>query len=210
MAVATVAAAEVEADGGTRHVVGSVVINRTLIINRAVRIHHDRLGIDDRARAAVDLQCKPAAFLAPRDMPEAMRDWCRQTNQEIPDTDGGLIRCALESLALKYRMVLGWLEELSGQKTEVIHIVGGGTQNELLNQFTANATGRPVITGPVEATALGNVLVQARTAGSVGSLAQIRDVVRASSTMQRYEPQNTGQWNEAYGRFVELQKRPNV
>ena len=147
------------------------------------------------------------AFLAPHDMPEAIRDWCRSTNQEIPDTDGGLIRCALESLALKYRMVLGWLEELSGQKTDVIHIVGGGTQNELLNQFTANATGRTVITGPVEATALGNVLVQARTSGSVGSLSQIRDIVRASSTMQRYEPQNTSQWNDAYGRFIDLIKR---
>jgi rhamnulokinase len=148
-----------------------------------------------------------SAFLAPHDMPEAIRDWCRATNQEIPDTDGGLIRCALESLALKYRMVLGWLEELSGIKTDVIHIVGGGTQNELLNQFTANATGRPVVTGPIEATALGNVLVQARTAGVVGSLAQIRDVVRASSTMQRYEPQNTTQWNDAYARFQSLKKK---
>ncbi|WP_010584274.1 rhamnulokinase [Schlesneria paludicola] len=147
-------------------------------------------------------------FLAPHDMPEAMRDWCRATNQEIPDTDGGLVRCALESLALKYRMVLGWLEELSGHKVEVIHIVGGGTQNELLNQFTANATGRPVITGPVEATALGNVLVQARTSGSVGSLSQIREIVRASCTMQRYEPQNTAQWNDAYVRFCELLKQP--
>lgn len=147
------------------------------------------------------------AFLAPHDMPEAIRDWCRETNQEIPDTDGGLIRCALESLALKYRMVLGWLEELSGEKTDVIHIVGGGTQNELLNQFTANATGRPVVTGPVEATALGNVLVQARTSGSVGSLSQIRDIVRASSTMQRYEPQNTSQWNDAYARFTSLVNR---
>ncbi len=148
------------------------------------------------------------AFLAPHDMPEAMRDWCRSTNQEIPDTDGGLVRCALESLALKYRIVLGWLEELSGEKTDVIHIVGGGTQNELLNQFTANATGRPVVTGPVEATALGNILVQARTAGSIGSLAEIRNVVRASSVMQRYEPQNMSQWNDAYGRFIELLKRP--
>lgn len=146
-------------------------------------------------------------FLAPQDMPEAMREWCRRTNQEIPDTDGGLIRCALESLALKYRMVMGWLEELSGQRIEVLHIVGGGTQNELLNQFAANATGRPVITGPVEATALGNVLVQARTSGSVSSLKEIREVVRASSTMQRYEPQNTAQWDEAYSRFLELTKR---
>lgn len=147
------------------------------------------------------------AFLAPADMPEAIREWCRQTNQEIPDTEGGIVRCALESLALKYRTVLGWLEELSGEKVEVIHIVGGGTQNELLNQFTANATGRPVITGPIEATALGNILVQARTAGAIGSLQDIRSVVRASSTMKRYEPQNTAAWNEAQSRFTEVLNR---
>ena len=149
------------------------------------------------------------AFLAPRDMPEAIREWCRATNQEIPDSEGGIIRCALESLALKYRTVLGWLEELSGERVEVIHIVGGGTQNELLNQFTANATGRPVITGPIEATALGNILIQARTAGAVGSLAEIRSVVRASSTLQRYEPQNTPAWNEAHARFSAVVNRRN-
>ncbi len=157
-------------------------------------------------RAFVDPDARE--FLAPDDMPSAIRAWCRATNQEVPDTDGQLIRCALESLALKYRMVLSWLEELSGEKTEVIHIVGGGTQNELLNQFTANATGRPVVTGPVEATALGNVLVQARTAGEIGSLKEIRDVVRASSTLKRYEPQQQAAWGEAYGRFVELLDRP--
>ncbi|MFO0916791.1 MAG: rhamnulokinase family protein [Planctomycetaceae bacterium] len=157
-------------------------------------------------RAFVDPDARE--FLAPDDMPSAIRAWCRSTNQEVPDTDGELIRCALESLALKYRLVLGWLEELSGEKTEVIHIVGGGTQNELLNQFTANATGRPVVTGPVEATALGNVLVQARTAGEIGSLKEIRDVVRASSTLKRYEPQRQAAWEEAYGRFVELMDRP--
>lgn len=147
------------------------------------------------------------AFMAPQDMPEAIRDWCRKTNQEVPDTEGGIVRCALESLALKYRTVLGWLEELSGERVEVIHIVGGGTQNELLNQFAANATGRPVITGPIEATALGNILVQARTAGAVGSLSEIRSVVRASSTMKRYEPENTAAWNEAYARFSSIMKK---
>jgi rhamnulokinase len=145
--------------------------------------------------------------MAPQEMPEAIREWCRKTNQEVPDTEGGIVRCALESLALKYRTVLGWLEELSGERVEVIHIVGGGTQNELLNQFTANATGRPVITGPIEATALGNILVQARTAGAVGSLSEIRSVVRASSTMKRYEPQNVGAWNEAYERFSSIVKK---
>jgi len=157
-------------------------------------------------RALVDPDARE--FLAPDDMPSAIRDWCRKTNQEVPDTDGALVRCALESLALKYRQVLGRLEELSGEKTEVIHIVGGGTQNELLNQFTANATGRPVITGPVEATAFGNVLLQARTAGEIGSLAEIRDVVRRSSVLKRYEPRQPAAWNEAYARFSELLDRP--
>jgi rhamnulokinase len=146
------------------------------------------------------------AFLAPPDMPDAIRDWCRKSNQEIPDTAGGIVRLVLESLALKYRTVLGWLEELSGERVEVIHIVGGGTQNVLLNQFTANATGRRVVTGPIEATALGNILVQARAAGAVGSLQEIRSVVRASSTMKTYEPKETTAWNEAHARFTALVK----
>lgn len=149
-------------------------------------------------------------FLSPDDMPSAIRNWCRETNQEVPDTEGGLIRCALESLALKYRRVLSWLEELSGEQTEVIHIVGGGSQNELLNQFTANATGRPVIAGPIEATALGNVLIQARTAGEIGSLKEIRDVVRVSSTLKCYEPQQQAAWRDAYSRFCELLDQPKT
>lgn len=147
------------------------------------------------------------SFLAPADMPTALRAWCAKTGQSNPDSPGSLIRMCLESLALKYRMVLGWLEELSGERVEVIHIVGGGTQNELLNQFTANATGRPVITGPVEATALGNVLLQARTAGDIGSLTQIRNVVRASSQMQQYLPQDQAAWDGAYQRLIDLRER---
>ncbi len=146
-------------------------------------------------------------FLAPSDMPSVLRQWCERTGQPVPDSQGALVRMCLESLALKYQMVLGWLEELSGTPVEVIHIVGGGSQNALLNQFTANATGRPVVTGPVEATALGNVLLQARTAGEVSTLAQIRDVVRASSQMQRYEPQDAANWNTAYERFLSLRER---
>ncbi len=146
-------------------------------------------------------------FLAPDDMPSAICSWAQASGQEAPDSEGQIIRCCLESLALKYRQVLTWLEELSGERVEVIHIVGGGTQNELLNQFTANACGRPVVTGPIEATALGNVLVQARTAGEIGSLAEIRSVVRASSSVKRYEPQDTFAWDDAYGRFRDLLQR---
>ena len=147
-------------------------------------------------------------FLSPDDMPTALRDWCRESGQPVPENEGQLVRCALESLAFKYRMVLEWLEELTGTAVEVIHIVGGGTQNELLNQFTANACHRPVVTGPIEATVLGNVLIQARTAGEIGSLAELRDVVRASSELKRYEPDAADVWRNAYQRFRELVSRP--
>lgn len=149
-----------------------------------------------------------AEFLNPVDMPAAMRAWCQARGTAVPESDGELVRCALESLALKYRTVLGWLEELSGTRVEALHIVGGGTQNELLNQFTANACGRPVIAGPIEATALGNVLLQARTAGALATLADMRAVVRASSVLKTYEPRDHAAWGEAYGRFVELVRMP--
>ena len=109
--------------------------------------------------------------------------------------------CVLESLALKYRETLGSLEELTGEPIEVIHIVGGGSQSQLLNQFAADACQRPVITGPVEATAMGNLLTQVKADGELSSLAEMRDVVRASSQVQRYEP---AAWNEAASRFAEL------
>ena len=109
-------------------------------------------------------------FLNPPDMPKAIQDFCRETGQPVPETEGELVRCALESLALRYRQVLGWLEELTGNRIEVIHIVGGGSRTRRLNQFAADACQRPVIAGPVEATASGNVLVQVRSSGELGSL----------------------------------------
>jgi rhamnulokinase len=150
-----------------------------------------------------------AAFLSPTDMPAEIAKWCQTRGQAAPASEGEFIRGALESLALKYRMVLGWLEELSGSRVEVIHIVGGGSQNELLNQFTANACGRPVVTGPVEATALGNVLVQARTAGAISSLSEMRAIVRASGTLKHYEPADQSAWQAAYARFCELLAIPS-
>jgi rhamnulokinase len=149
------------------------------------------------------------SFLAPADMPEAIRTWCRKTQQPVPETDGQMIRCALESLALKYRVVLGWLEELSGERVEVIHVVGGGCQNTLLNQFTANACGRPVIAGPVEATALGNVLIQARAGGAITDLREIRSVVRASVELKTFAPTQVDEWQQAAHRLNELLDRPN-
>ncbi|MCA9026649.1 MAG: rhamnulokinase [Planctomycetaceae bacterium] len=142
-----------------------------------------------------------ARFLSPDDMVEAIRESCKSNNQPIPKTDGQFIRCALESLALRYRQILEGIESLTGESIEVIHVVGGGSRNDLLNQFTANACGRPVIAGPTEATALGNVLVQARAAGDIGDLAAIREVVRTSSELMTFEPAETEAWNDAFARI---------
>ena len=137
-------------------------------------------------------------------MPTAIREWCREHGQPEPETEGQLARCAFESLALKYKVVLNQLEELTGTPIEVIHIVGGGSQNELLNQFAANACGRPVIAGPVEGTVMGNVLVQARALGEIGSLSEIRQVVHNSAAIKQYEPSDTDRWKEASERFAKL------
>ena len=143
-------------------------------------------------------------FLNPQDMPKAIQEFCRETKQPVPKTEGELVRCAYESLALKYRETLGSLEELTGEKVEVIHIVGGGSQSRILNQFAADACQRPVVTGPVEATAMGNLLTQVKADGELTSLAEMREVVRASSEVQRYEP---AAWNAAADRFAELRRR---
>ena len=145
-------------------------------------------------------------FLNPPDMPKAIQDFCRETKQPVPKTEGELVRCAYESLALKYREVLGWLEELTDNRIEVIHIVGGGSKSGILNQFTADACQRPVITGPVEATALGNLLVQVRASGELASLGEIRDVIRKSSEVATCRPGKPGAWEEASVRFAELSK----
>jgi rhamnulokinase len=145
-----------------------------------------------------------ASFILPANMPTALTDFCRRTGQPAPDDIGATIRCTLESLALCYRRVLERLEELTGQRLEVIHIVGGGSQNALLCQFTADACNRPVLAGPVEATAIGNVLVQAIGLGELGSMADAREVVRRSFEVRIYEPHASESWQEPYARFQAL------
>lgn len=142
-----------------------------------------------------------SSFILPPNMPAALAEFCRRTGQRAPDSIGATVRCALESLALCYRWVLERLEALTGQRAEVIHIVGGGSQNGLLNQFTADACNRPVLAGPVEATAIGNVLVQALGAGVLGSLAGAREVVRRSFEVRTFAPRQPDAWHEPYERF---------
>ncbi len=147
------------------------------------------------------------AFLAPANMPQAIRDYCRQTGQPVPEREGAVIGCALESLALRYRQVLLWLEELLGGRIDTIHIVGGGTQNRALCQATADACQRVVLAGPVEATAIGNVVVQAIADGQLSSISEARQVVAASFPPDRYEPRNTAAWDEAFHRFQRLARK---
>jgi rhamnulokinase len=128
------------------------------------------------------------SFANPPDMAQAIQTYCRKNNQPVPVSEGALVRCALESLAAKYARVLAALEEVAGNRINVIHIVGGGSRNQLLNQLTANRCGRRVIAGPVETTALGNVLAQVRAAGELKSLAEMREVVRAAGDLQVFEP----------------------
>ena len=141
-------------------------------------------------------------FLAPGDMAPRIQALCHETGQAVPETKGAILRCALESLALEYRWVAEKLDELTGKRLGTIHIIGGGAKHELLDQFTADATGRTVVTGPVEATALGNVLVQALALGYIGSIAEGREVIARSFELKTFTPRDTRAWDEAYQRYL--------
>lgn len=143
-------------------------------------------------------------FLTPGDHPQRIRDVCRETGQPVPESTGAVVRCVLESLALAYREVLEKVTAVAGQSASVLHIVGGGTQNILLNQMAANATGLPVVTGPIEATVIGNALVQLISLGEIAGLSQARQIVAGLDELQRYNPKDTAVWDEAYGRYQEM------
>lgn len=143
-------------------------------------------------------------FIKPDNMPDKVAAYCRETGQEMPKTPGEIIRCVNESLALLYRRTVEQMEEVSERRIERLHIVGGGSKSDLLNQFTANALKRPVIAGPVEGTALGNVLIQAIALGHLPSLQALRDVVAQSFPGVTYQPQDTAAWDAAYHQFNRL------
>ena len=162
-----------------------------------------RLAGEAPAFAAL-VNVNAARFLNPPDMPAAIRDFCNHTGQAPPDTPGAFVRCALESLALEYRAVLHELSRVLNRNTGCIHVIGGGARNEMLCQMTADATGLPVLAGPVEATAAGNVLVQAMAMGYVESLEHARAIVRKSFPIKEYEPRDTAPWDQAWERYKTL------
>jgi rhamnulokinase len=147
------------------------------------------------------------SFAGPGDMPSSIRGFCARTGQRPPGDNGAVVRCILESLACACRLVLDQIEAVTDRKIEVVHVVGGGARNRLLCQLTADAAGRPVLAGPVEATSFGNVLVQAF--GSHASLVELRELVRRSIGPQHYAPRNPEAWSDALDRFerVVLQRQ---
>jgi len=141
------------------------------------------------------------SFLRSSDMLGAIDAFCKKTHQPLPKTPGAYVRCVLESLALKYRLVLHSLEQVSGQSIQKIRIIGGGSKNLVLNQFTADATGRRVLAGPAEATALGNIAVQILSTGEASSLGEVRAIVDRSFPTEVFEPANTDKWEQHIERF---------
>lgn len=149
-------------------------------------------------------------FMNPADMISAIHNYCRETGQPLPRSKGEVVRCILESLSLRYREVVERMETLTGNHYEGLHMVGGGIQNELLCQFTANASGRPVWAGPIEASAIGNMLVQFVANGTLKSREEGIELVKRSFPIISYEPQSIDEWNNAFRNFCDITRSLNI
>lgn len=145
-----------------------------------------------------------ALFVNPADMPEAINEYCKRTGQSAPQTHAAYIRMIFESLAMKYRETLDVFKTLAENPIEKLHVIGGGSRNALLNQFTSNAIGLPVVAGPAEASSVGNIMLQAKAAGIVNSLQEMRNVISANVELSTYNPMDSESWNEAYQKYLEI------
>ncbi len=170
-----------------------------------------KYSFDDLSQMA--LNSKPLQFLinpddpsfaTPGNLPQRIVEFCQRTGQGTPSNVGEIVRCIFDSLALRYRWVVDRTDELCGEKIPVINIVGGGTKEKMLSQFASNACSRPVYTGPVEATALGNIAAQAIALGEIKDIAQAREVIANSTDMEQFDPVDTAMWDEGYERFQKI------
>ena len=143
-------------------------------------------------------------FANPSSMVEAIKDYCRQTGQHVPEGYAEICRCIFESLALRYRQVFGYLRDMASFPIEVLHIIGGGSLNAYLNQFTANSLGIEVLAGPQEGTAIGNIMLQAKASGDVADIWDMRRIIAASIELKRFEPTDKDAWDNAYERFLKI------
>ena len=197
-----------------RNVAGLWLLNEC---RRQWAVEGTELGLDQLLSLAADarpflafIEPNASAFLEPGDMPSRLREFCRGTGQPEPRTAGEVVRCILESLALKHAETIDLLHAANGSTPSTLHVVGGGSRNALLCAWTASASGLPVYAGPEEATVVGNLLVQAMTLGELGSLGEARDVVRSSFEQTVYEPVLDAGWREARARFAALQVRDGL
>ena len=164
----------------------------------------------EMAAEAEPLRCfidtDDARFATPGNIPKRIADYCRETGQFVPQTKGEIVRCILESLAMRYRYTVECIDEMCGEKIPAINIVGGGTKEEQLSQFAATACGRPVYAGPVEATAIGNIAAQAIALGAIKDMWEAREIIANSFEIKEYQPEadKKAAWDEAYGRFLKL------
>lgn len=198
--------------GGTtrflKNICGMWILEQCLKEWRRLGREYSYAEIVDMASSATPFSCfinpDDATFANPDSMLQAISAFCLRTGQSVPQSDSQIARAIFESLALRYREVLEMLESMAPFAIDTLHIIGGGSKNRLLNQYTANATGKTVVAGPSEATAIGNVMVQALGAGVVGSLVEARKIVRQSVDIECFTPQDCAEWEEAYCRFVNL------
>ena len=146
-------------------------------------------------------------FASPKNMPQKIRDYCERTGQGIPQTDGALVRCIYESLAMKYRYAIRQIEENTGKKFDVLHLLGGGTKDSFLCQMTADSLDMPVIAGPTEATALGNIILQFIALGDIADVDAGREIIKAQENLKEYKPVNSADFEEAYQKFLNVIKQ---
>lgn len=166
--------------------------------------------LENAAGAAEPFKCfidpDDDIFYSPGKMPQKVVDFCRDTGQRLPESRAEIVRCIMESLALKYRYTLDGLEDILGWQIPQLNIVGGGSQNKMLSRFAANACNKTVITGPIEATAIGNLLCQLISAGELKDIYEARELVKRSFPVHEYMPCDKDLWDEAYSRFIKILK----
>ncbi|MBC8184405.1 rhamnulokinase [candidate division KSB1 bacterium] len=185
-----------------KNAAGLWLLQRCLSVWKEEKKNYQFEELFNRAKEATPFKClvdpDDPLFLNPPDMPAAIVEYCKRTEQAFPENVGEFVRCILESLALKYRYLMDTINLLKGEPVETLHIVGGGSLNTMLNQFTANATGIHVIAGPAEATALGNIIIQAITKGDLNSVEEGRELISRSTELKKYFPEEKETWEEKY------------
>lgn len=171
-------------------------------------LEHAKLQADAMKQPAFQSIINPddACFANPASMVNAIKEYCEKTHQHIPQNYGEFCRCIFESLALRYRQIFTWLKDFADFDIRVLHIIGGGSLNAYLNQFTANSCGVTVLAGPQEGTAIGNIMLQAKASGEVKDIWEMRQIIANSLELKKFEPEDKAAWDKAYERFLEITK----